>query len=72
MFPIVNSRGDYSTHHYGLDDYGARCGVSYYNLDIGFDKSDKENISEVVEAKLENEGEKSTVLPKTTNSFKNR
>lgn len=51
-----DGRGDYLTHHYGMEDYGAHCGVSYYNLDIGFDKSDKEDISEEVEAKLENEG----------------
>lgn len=40
-----DGRGDYLKHNYvGMEDYGAHCGVSYYNLDIGFDKSDKEDM----------------------------
>lgn len=48
-----NDRGDYLAHHYsGMDDYGE----FYYNVDFGLDRLQKEdNLSEEVEAKLENE-----------------
>lgn len=42
-----DGRGDYLTHTYGgMDDYAAHPGggVSYYNLDLNFDKYDKEDM----------------------------
>lgn len=47
-----DGRGDYLVHHYGgLEDYATHAGgdgnaggVSYYNIDVGFDKNDKEDM----------------------------
>ncbi|XP_037910388.1 uncharacterized protein LOC119651103 isoform X1 [Hermetia illucens] len=53
-----DGHGDYLTHSYGLmGDYESNMGdgVSYYNYYMGYDRNDREEISDNVEAVLENE-----------------
>ncbi|XP_055376859.1 uncharacterized protein LOC129609037 [Condylostylus longicornis] len=59
-----DGHGDYLTHSYGLiDDYVSNVGdgVSYYAYQYGFDKSDREDLSENVEAVLESERENTQI-----------